>query len=132
MATRISNGNENLEKVEFLAQADTDRADAFEAEALHFCLYNMSGLIYNYRRLVKMTLMPDNRIADVVRLVKKAGILRPRDLNGHGIPRVYLRMAVDEGAITRVGPGLYVARGERPTEHHSLAQASKRVPHGVV
>jgi len=79
-----------------------------------------------------MTLMPDNRIADVVRLVKRAGILRPRDLKGHGIPRVYLRMAVDEGAITRVGPGLYVARRARPTEHHSLAQASKRVPHGVV
>ena len=41
-------------------------------------------------------------------------------------------MAADEGAIMRVGRGLYVARGARPTEHHSLAQASKRVPHGVV
>ena len=48
------------------------------------------------------------------------------------IPRLYLRMAADEGAIMRVGRGLYVARGARPTEHHSLAQASKRVPHGVV
>jgi len=32
----------------------------------------------------------------------------------------------------RVGRGLYVARGSRPTQHHSLAQVSKRVPHGIV
>ena len=32
----------------------------------------------------------------------------------------------------RVGRGLYVARGAKPTEHHSLAQASKRMPKGVV
>lgn len=76
--------------------------------------------------------MPTDRIADVVRLVKKAGILRARDLQEHGIPRIYLRMAADEGQITRVGRGLYVAGGTRPTEHHSLAQASKRVPHGIV
>lgn len=76
--------------------------------------------------------MPYDRSADVVRLVKKAGILRSRNLERHGIPRLYLRMAAEEGAITRVGRGLYVARGTRPTEHHSLAQASKRVAHGVV
>jgi len=76
--------------------------------------------------------MPKDRIADVVGLVKKAGILRPRDLQSHGIPRLYLRMAADEGSIMRVGRGLYIVQGTRPTEHHSLAQASKRVPHGVV
>ena len=46
--------------------------------------------------------MPKDRIADVVGLVKKAGILRPRDLQSHGIPRLYLRMAADEGSIMRV------------------------------
>lgn len=76
--------------------------------------------------------MPNDHIADLVRLVRKAGILRPRDLQKRGIPRLYLRMAADKGAIMRVGRGLYVARGARPTEHHSFAQASKRVPHGVV
>lgn len=76
--------------------------------------------------------MPNDRIADVVTLVKKAGILRPRDLQSHGIPRLYLRMAADRGLVMRVGRGLYVARGSRPTQHHSLAQASKRVPHGIV
>ena len=76
--------------------------------------------------------MPNHRIADLTKLVKEAGILRPRDLRAHGIPRVYLRMAVDQGSIMQLGRGLYVARGAKPTEHHSLAQASKRVPKGVV
>ncbi|MGH7744997.1 MAG: type IV toxin-antitoxin system AbiEi family antitoxin domain-containing protein, partial [Candidatus Dormibacteria bacterium] len=65
--------------------------------------------------------MSNDRITDVVTLVKKAGILRPRDLQMHGIPRLYLRKAVDEGAIMHVGRGLYVARDARPTEHHSFA-----------
>jgi len=76
--------------------------------------------------------MANDRISDVVRLVKKAGILRPRDLHAHSIPRLYLRMAADKGLVMRVGRGLYVARGSRPTQHHSLAQASKRVPHGII
>jgi len=76
--------------------------------------------------------MSTDRTAEVVRLVKKAGILRSRDLQEYGIPRLYLRVAADKGEITRVGRGLYVARDSRATEHHSLAQASKRVPHGVV
>src|ERR1700686_4221516 len=76
--------------------------------------------------------MTNPRITHLVNLVRRVGILRPRDLHSHGIPRVYLRMALDQGAIVRVGRGLYVPRGAKPTEHHSLAQASKRVPKGVV
>lgn len=76
--------------------------------------------------------MSNQRMAEIVKLVRKAGILRPRDLRALGIPRLYLRMAVDKGAIIRVGRGLYITRGAKPTEHHSLAQASKRVPKGVV
>jgi len=45
---------------------------------------------------------------------------------------MYLGIAVYQGAIMRVGRGLYVARGARPTETSRLAQASKSVPKGVV
>jgi predicted transcriptional regulator of viral defense system len=76
--------------------------------------------------------MTNPRITYLMNLVRKIGILRPRDLQAHGIPRVYLRMAVDQGAIIRVGRGLYIPKGAKPTEHHSLAQAAKRVPKGVV
>jgi len=34
--------------------------------------------------------------------------------------------------VRRVGRGLYVAEGSRVTEHHTLVEAAKRVPHGVV
>jgi predicted transcriptional regulator of viral defense system len=76
--------------------------------------------------------MVNPQITRLVNLVRKAGMLRPRDLDAHGIPRVYLRIAVDQGALVRVGRGLYVSRSAKPTEYHSLAQASKRVPRGVV
>jgi predicted transcriptional regulator of viral defense system len=34
--------------------------------------------------------------------------------------------------VRQVGRGLYVAEGSRVTEHHTLVEATKRVPHGVV
>jgi predicted transcriptional regulator of viral defense system len=34
--------------------------------------------------------------------------------------------------VRQVGRGLYVAEGSRVTEHHTLVEATKRVPHGVI
>jgi len=59
-------------------------------------------------------------------------VLRPRDLDAEGIPREYLRRLVVEGLLDRRGWGIYVAAGLKPTPNHTLAEASKRVPHGVV
>ena len=52
--------------------------------------------------------------------------------NWIAIPRQYLRQAKDRGLVRQVGRGLYVAEGSRVTEHHTLVEASKRVPHGVI
>jgi predicted transcriptional regulator of viral defense system len=60
------------------------------------------------------------------------GVVRPRDLDAHGIPRHYLHLLHTDGAVERVGRGLYVSSDVEATEHHSLAQASTRVPNGVV
>ncbi len=68
----------------------------------------------------------------VARMVRKAGIFRPRELDRVGIPREYLRQAKDRGLVRQVGRGLYVADGSRVTEHHTLVEAAKRVPHGVI
>jgi predicted transcriptional regulator of viral defense system len=65
-------------------------------------------------------------------LTKKAGVLRARDLNGHRIPRTYLRMLQDQGLIRRVGRGLYVVEGANVTEAHTYAEAAKAVPHGII
>lgn len=37
----------------------------------------------------------------VIKLVKKHGILRPRDLDAHGIPREYLRQLYEMGELER-------------------------------
>lgn len=68
----------------------------------------------------------------VAKMVRRAGVLRSRDLDGHKIPRQYLRLASEEGLITRVGRGLYVSASAQATTHHSLAMAAKRAPKGVI
>ena len=76
--------------------------------------------------------MAASRKDQVLRMVRKAGILRPRDLDKHGIPRQFLRILEQRGLVRRIGRGLYVAQDAPVTEHHSLAEVCKRVPHGVV
>jgi len=75
---------------------------------------------------------PKSRKDRVLDLARQAGVLRPRDLDAEGIPRVYLRRLLAEGLLDRPGWGIYVAADLKPTPHHSLAEASKRVPHGIV
>ena len=67
-----------------------------------------------------------------LKLVQKVGILRPRDLEEHGIPRQYLRLLEEEGRIRRSGRGLYTMAGAKITENHTIAEACKLVPHGIV
>jgi predicted transcriptional regulator of viral defense system len=77
-----------------------------------------------------MTVQPQTkRLLD---LVRKTGVLRPQELDRHGIPRVYLKRLVDAGELQRIGRGLYALTDADLTEKHSLVQASKRVPNGVI
>jgi predicted transcriptional regulator of viral defense system len=73
-----------------------------------------------------------DQIGQVLRLVQEAGVLRPRELDAHGIPREILRRLSARGLLARVGRGLYMLPNAAVTEHHTLAEASKRVPQGVV
>jgi predicted transcriptional regulator of viral defense system len=68
----------------------------------------------------------------VARMVRRSGVFRSRDLDEGGIPRQYLRQAKERGLVKRIGRGLYVAGDTAATEHHSLAEAAKRVPNGVI
>ncbi len=68
----------------------------------------------------------------VLRIAKKAGVLRPRDLAAHRISRSTLQRLAAKGQLERVSRGLYIVPGADVTEHHSLAEACKRVPRGVV
>ena len=67
--------------------------------------------------------MKSYKVSEVLELVKRAGILRPRDLDSYGIPREYFRRLYREGFIDKIGRGLYILKDADITEHHSLAEA---------
>ena len=80
--------------------------------------------------------MPTKRLAtnasQILRLVRRYGVLRPRDLAEHGIPRTALQRLVESRAIERRGRGLYIVAGADLGEKQSVIEASRRVPGGVV
>jgi len=67
-----------------------------------------------------------------IELIREHGILRPRDLKNHGIPRTYLSRLVKQGIIRRVGRGLYTTAEQNISEFQSLAEVSKRIPSGII
>jgi len=67
-----------------------------------------------------------------VELTRRHGILRPRDLDAHGIARQYLRLAAQRGLVVRSGRGLYSIADGEVTESHSIAEVAKRIPRSVV
>jgi predicted transcriptional regulator of viral defense system len=80
--------------------------------------------------------MPRKRRTNVsqraLQAARRAGIVRPRDLDRHGVSRAAIAHLVERGVLRRLGRGLYAAPDAELTEHHSLAEAAKRVPRGVV
>jgi predicted transcriptional regulator of viral defense system len=77
--------------------------------------------------------MVSKQAAQILELAKKEGVLRPRDLDVYNLPREVLRRMERKGVLRRVDRGLYIVTDtEGITEHHSLAEVSKKVPHGVV
>jgi len=68
----------------------------------------------------------------VLELVRKARVLRPRDLHAHGIPRIYLGRLTKAGKLTRISRGLYALPEADVTEHQTLIEASKKLPNGVI
>ena len=73
-----------------------------------------------------------DRTQRILEIVEQEGVLRPRDLDAHGIPRIYLGRLCERGLLQRTGRGLYVLPNADVSEHHTLAEACKRVPHGMV
>jgi predicted transcriptional regulator of viral defense system len=65
-------------------------------------------------------------------LIRKMGVVRPRDLAPHSIPPEYLRRLCARGLLEQPVRGVYRALETEPTAHHSLAAVAKRVPNGVI
>ena len=62
----------------------------------------------------------------------RMAVFRPRDMATAGLSRTALGRLVAAGTIERVGRGLYAPANAKVTQHHTLVEAVKRVPLGVV
>ena len=76
--------------------------------------------------------MPLTKREQILNLLKKTKVLRPRDLEEIGISGVYLNKLYSEGVLDRPGRGLYTLPDTELGEHRTIAEASKRVPHGII
>ena len=76
---------------------------------------------------------PATRHAEkIARLARRAGVLRPRDLDRHRIPRMALARMQTRGELERIGHGLYSLPGTAgSTVHQSLIEVAKRTPRAV-
>jgi predicted transcriptional regulator of viral defense system len=69
----------------------------------------------------------------VLNMAKKVGVLRAKDVTAKGIADAVLGRLVAEQRLERVGRGLYVLpEAADVSEHHSLVEAARRAPRGVV
>jgi predicted transcriptional regulator of viral defense system len=65
-------------------------------------------------------------------LLKRRGLVRAKELAEQGMSRDVLRPLVKSGEVVRIARGLYALPDADVTENSSLAEVSKKVPHGVV
>lgn len=65
-------------------------------------------------------------------LLRRKGLVRSRDIEREGIHRSELKRLLDRGIVERIARGIYALPGLVLTEHHSLAEASRLVPGGVI
>ena len=65
-------------------------------------------------------------------LARERGVLRARDLDERGLARIYLRRLTERGLLMSLGRGLYLPADADVSEHLSLIEVARRVPHGVV
>lgn len=68
----------------------------------------------------------------IIQLVRRYGVIRPKEMDAYGIHRKYVHMLHHQGILDRVGRGLYVLADAKPSENRTIAEACKRVPSGVI
>ena len=68
----------------------------------------------------------------IMKMAHKTGVVRAREIREAGLHPEYLRKLCKSRKLIRTGRGLYVLADGDFTEHHSLAEACKRVPHGII
>jgi predicted transcriptional regulator of viral defense system len=79
-----------------------------------------------------MTSAPDRQQDRAISLVQQRGIVRLSELTGAGITAATVSRMKERGLLIRLGRGLYQLPGSSLDVNHSLAEAAKLVPKGVI
>ncbi len=74
----------------------------------------------------------DNHYNQILALARSRGLIRPRDLNALGLPRVALTRLVKRGQLTRIGRGLYAIPDRPVSEHTALAEVARKHPRVII
>ena len=73
-----------------------------------------------------------SKTQQVLELAREVGVIRAKDVAAKGIHRQYLKRLEQQGLLIRSGRGIYTYVDAEITERHSLVEAAKRVPSGVI
>ena len=68
----------------------------------------------------------------LLRHMQRYGVVRPRDLEAIGVPRVALQRAVDRGQVIRRARGVYVKPDHATTRHTDIAAVTARSPKVII
>jgi predicted transcriptional regulator of viral defense system len=68
----------------------------------------------------------------ILEMARKSGMIRAFEIRRAGLHPEYLRNLCRDGRLIRSGRGLYALPDSDITQHHSLAEACKLVPHGII
>jgi predicted transcriptional regulator of viral defense system len=66
------------------------------------------------------------------RAIRNKNIFRLAEARALGLHPEQVRRLTRQGRLTRLGRGLYAAASMVPSEHHTLAEVTKRVPKGII
>ncbi len=73
----------------------------------------------------------DTHAQRVLDLLNQKGMLRPRDLDDIGVPRVVLTRMTGNGQLEKAGRGIYQLPDTQGSEHESLITIATKVPQAV-
>ena len=72
------------------------------------------------------------RMQQVLDLSREMGVIRAKEAEARGIHPEYLKRLAQQGMLIRSARGIYTFADTEITASHTLVEAVKRVPHGVV
>src|SRR3954469_17022208 len=85
-----------------------------------------------YIMIPAMARSPETQQDRAIALLKERGMARLSELTAAGITAATVKRMKDKGLVTQLGRGLYQLPDAAIDTHHSLAEAAKQVPKGVV